>query len=124
MPLDQELIRKHALIVQTLHKGIQILLLRLVSLHEVEHDCLQQTLYSNLTIGLDQPQECGLVQGPRLNNIALFGEDAAEENVVLVFGGYVHDELGLSHFRQQIIHRSLASVDKSVNLTDDAVYKT
>ena len=75
MPLDQELIRKHALIVQTLHKGIQKLLLRLVSLHEVEHDCLQQTIDSNLAIGLDQPQECGLVQGPRLNNIALFGEE-------------------------------------------------
>jgi len=71
MPLYQELIRKHALIVQALHESIEIFLLRLVSLHKVQYDRLQQTLDTNLAISLDQPQECSLILSPSLYDIAL-----------------------------------------------------
>ena len=124
MPLYQELIRKHALIVQAFHESIEIFLLRLVSLHKVQYDRLEQTLDTNLAISLDQPQECSLILSPSLYDIALLWKYAAEENIVLVFGGYVHNELGLSHFRQQIIHRSVASVDVGINLTNYTVYKS
>ena len=71
MPLYQELIRKHALIVQAFHESIEIFLLRLVSLHKVQYDRLEQTLDTNLAISLNQPQECSLILSPSLYDIAL-----------------------------------------------------
>jgi len=54
MPVDDELIRKDALVVHQLHKCVQELLLSSVPFYEVEHNRLQKPFDSDFTVALNK----------------------------------------------------------------------
>jgi hypothetical protein len=54
MPVNDELIRKDALVVHKLHKCVQKLLLRSVPFYEVEHNRLQKPFDSDFTVTLNK----------------------------------------------------------------------
>jgi len=122
VPPNYELVRKHALIVEGLHKCVQILLLRRISLDKVQHNCLHQTLDANLAIVFDQLQEGTLVVSPMLDDVTILGEDAREEDEVFVLRGDVHDQLGLAHFCQQVVDGAFRLVDKGTELVDYSIH--
>jgi len=71
MPINYELIRKHALIIQKLHERRQVLLLRSVAFNEIEDDCLQKSLDSDFTVTFYKFQESHLILRPTFYNVPL-----------------------------------------------------
>ena len=116
VPPNHERVRENALVVELLHQRVHVLLLGGVELSEVEHHGLHETFNSNLAIGFDQGEEGSLILVPGLDDVALALEDAAEEDIVLVFTGDVHDELGLAHLSQQVLARRVTLIDEKVKL--------
>lgn len=118
VPPNHETVREDRLVVESLHQRVHVLLLARVELHKVEHHRLDEALDADLAVGLDQLQEGGLVLCPGLDDVALSLENAAEQNVVLVLAGDVHDQLGLAHFLEQVVVRGVLLTDKAVQLAD------
>lgn len=91
MPPNHELVREHALVVKSLHKRAKVFLLGRVSFDKIQNDGLHQSLNPNLAIVFYQLQERWLILRPRFDAVAFALKEAAEQDVVFVFGGDVHD---------------------------------
>jgi len=82
LPLDEELVLEHAVVVELLAKGGRELLLLWEAVDEELDDGLQQVLGAVLCVLRDQTREHLLISVPRLDNVAVgAAEDAAHGQV-------------------------------------------
>ena len=114
MPVDDELIRKDALVVHQLHKCVQKLLLGGVPLHKVEHHSLKQPFDTDFTVAFDKTQESRFVGCPTFYNVAFALENAAKQDVVLVLGRNVQNQLDLANFSEKVVNCALSFTDEGV----------
>ena len=94
---------KEVLVVQRAEERIYVLLLVGAPLDVEPGDRLEQALGPVLSVGLHQLQEAVFVLGPAFGSVTLAGEKPAKEQVVLVVGRHVHDELGLANLGQDLL---------------------
>ena len=121
MPVNYELVWKHALIVHELHECCEILLLWWVAFDKIENDSLQQTFYAYFTVALNKFKEGHLVLGPEFYNVPFILEYATKQDVILVLWSDIHNKLDLSNFCQKIINFSFTLTDVRIKLRDDLV---
>jgi len=103
VPSNHELIGENRHVIELLHESTDELLLAWVKFDEIQGNSLDEALNTNFSVSFNQTQKAGFKSRPCLDAVALALEEAAEKDVVLVFGGDVHDELRLSCFLEDII---------------------
>jgi hypothetical protein len=93
-------------------------LLGCIEFDKVKNHSLNQSLDSYFTVSLHQGEERRLILDPRFDHVSLSLEKTAEQDVVLVLAGDVHDKLGLAHFGKQLLSGGITFGDERVQLGD------
>ena len=116
LPPNNERILKHTLVVEHAEESRHVLLLLWRHFDEVQTNHLHESFDAKLAILLHKVEEGSFVFCPVLDTISLALEHATEEQVVLVVGGDVKDELGVTHFLQQFVAGAIALTHKFVEV--------
>ena len=122
MPTGEELISVDGSVVEKLAEFAGEFLVLRVLVDEEENDCLEEALRADFAIGLHEFEERLLIGWPVLDDVPFSVKDAADEDVVLVVGRDVKDELHLANLRQKIIDGRSSLLDHLVHVFDCLLY--